>query len=354
MIGLVDVNSYFCNAELVFRPDLRGRPVIVLSNSDGMVVAANKQAQRLGCEKFKPYFEIKHLCEIHAVAVFSSNHELYIDLSCKLMSIISKFAPKSYIYSVDEQFLDFTSAKNVIGNYQEHGTLIRNTVWRQTRLPVCVGIAPTLTLAKIANHIAKHDKKRNGVCVLDNPKERDHLMSKIPASKVWGIGGRLSEHLRFMGITNALQLSRACPFKMRKAFSVEMERTIRELRGEKAKYWDDARADKKQIFSTRTLGNKIYTAEELTQALTKRGAVASMKARKQKSLCSVLMAFANSSAFDEKPVYKKAIYQFEYPTADSTAISKAITSISNQLFVDGVAYNRVGVGLIELVNGVHQ
>lgn len=158
MFALVDANSFYCSAEQVFRPEWRGKPVIVLSNNDGCVVAANRQAKEAGIAKFKPYFEVKALCELKGVIALSSNYELYADLSSKMMDVIGRFAPEQYVYSIDESFLSFHRCFPAIKDLREHGSLIRRAVWKECRLPVCIGMGTTLTLAKIANHAAKKFK----------------------------------------------------------------------------------------------------------------------------------------------------------------------------------------------------
>ncbi len=163
MFALVDANSFYCSAEQVFRPDWRGKPMIVLSNNDGCIVAANRQAKEAGIEKFKPYFQVKALCEQKGMIALSSNYELYADLSAKMMQVIGRFAPEQHIYSIDESFLSFEHSFPAIRSLKEHGMKLRRAVWRECRLPVCVGFGQTLTLAKVANHAAKKIEGYNGV-----------------------------------------------------------------------------------------------------------------------------------------------------------------------------------------------
>lgn len=298
MFALVDANSFYCSAEQVFRPDWRGKPMIVLSNNDGCIVAANRQAKEAGIEKFKPYFQVKALCEQKGVIALSSNYELYADLSAKMMQVIGRFAPEQHIYSIDESFLSFEHSFPAIPSLKEHGMKLRRAVWRECRLPVCVGFGQTLTLAKVANHAAKKIEGYNGVCVLDSERECKAVLGQLHVSEVWGIGRKLTHRLEMMGINTALKLANYPPALIRKEFNVEVERTVRELNGQKCKGWDTARADKKQIFSTRSAGQRITDLESLQQALCKHANIASFKARKQKSLCRVMLCFANSSPFD--------------------------------------------------------
>ncbi|HAS6194647.1 TPA: DUF4113 domain-containing protein [Vibrio vulnificus] len=354
MFALVDANSFYCSAEQVFRPKWRGKPVIVLSNNDGCIVAANRQAKEAGIEKFKPYFQVRALCEQRGVIALSSNYELYADLSEKMMQVIGRFAPEQHVYSIDETFLSFERCLVAISDFRQHGTLIRRAVWKECRLPVCVGMGPTLTLAKLANHAAKKIPGYSGVCVLDNEADRLKVLAKTPVSDVWGVGRKLSSHFKLMGINTALDLAKKPAPLMRKNFNVEVERTIRELNGQRCKDWDVARADKKQIFSTRSAGQRITDVESLRQALCLHAGIASRKARKQSSLCRVMLVFASNSPFDEKPVSFKAIHRFAYPTSDVTQITFAASRLANEVFHEGVRFYKFGVGLLDLQDGRHE
>lgn len=291
MFALVDANSFYCSAEQVFRPEWRGKPVVVLSNNDGVIVAANRQAKEAGVPKFTPYFKIKALCDQKGVIVCSSNYELYADLSSKMMDVIGRFASEQYVYSIDESFLSFDRVYPAIPDLREHGLKLRKAVWKECRLPVCVGIAPTLTLSKIANHCAKKVRDYNGVCVLETEQEVDEALSMLEVSDVWGIGRRLTTHFKHLGITTALQLKKYPVGLARKSFNVEVERTVRELNGERCKVWDNVQQDKKQIYSTRSVGERIETLEELTQALSQHANIASRKATQSSSGFLLTYAF---------------------------------------------------------------
>ncbi|ELB2197107.1 Y-family DNA polymerase [Vibrio parahaemolyticus] len=354
MFALVDANSFYCSAEQVFRPDWRGKPIVVLSNNDGCVVAANRQAKEAGVEKFKPYFQVKALCELKGVIALSSNYELYADLSAKMMEVIGRFAPEQHIYSIDESFLSFHHCFPAIANMREHGALLRRTVWKECRLPVCVGMGSTLTLAKIANHAAKKIPGYQGVCVINNEPERINILKQLNAADVWGIGRRISVRLKYMGINSAYDLAQYSPQQARRDFSVEVERTVRELNGLPCKGWDATRADKKQIYSTRSVGERITDIESLQQALSKHAGIAAHKARKQQSLCRTMLCFASNSPFDDQPASFRSVHNFPYPTSDSMQLVKIASDAASQLFKPGVRYYKIGVGLIELVDGRYE
>ncbi|QYJ80463.1 Y-family DNA polymerase [Shewanella acanthi] len=348
MYALVDANSFYCSAEQVFRPDWRGKPVIVLSNNDGCIVAANRQAKELGIPKFAAYFQVKAQCEKLGVIACSSNYELYADLSAKMMDIIGQFAPEQHIYSIDESFLSFKHCHTAIPCLLTHGQLIRKTVWKEARLPVCVGLGPTLTLAKAANHAAKKLAGYQGVCLIDNEPDRIAILKQLLVSDVWGIGRRISKKLELMEIRSAYQLAQMPPGLARKQFNVEIERTVRELNGVACKQWDQTKADKQQIFSTRSVGERITDFDSLLQALSKHVGIAAAKARAQGSRCKTMLIFANNSPYDERPLGFKTLIHFPCATNCTIEMTQAITVAAPQLFRQGIRYYKIGVGLIEL------
>ena len=354
MFALVDANSFYCSAEQVFRPEWRGKAIIVLSNNDGCIVAANKQAIALGIQKFQPFFKVRHLCEKAGIITCSSNYELYADLSHKMMQVIGRFAPEQHIYSIDESFLSFNDCKKHIPDLTLHAQKIRRAVWKETRLPVCVGIGKTLTLAKVANHIAKKWPGFNGVCVLDNENFNNTAFEQLAPIDVWGIGRKTNQKLKQNGVLTVLQLSKVNPRFLPAGFNVELHRTIKELNGEACKTWDGVRADKVQIFSTRSMGKRITNSDSLNQALAKHIAIACVKAREQQSLCGTLMVFAASSPFDERPCSYKMLIHFNPPTNDTSQLLKAVSENINQLFKAGVPYYKVGVGLLNLSHAQQQ
>jgi len=353
MFALVDANSFYCSAEQVFRPEWRGKPIIVLSNNDGCVVAANKQAIALGVKKFSPFFKVKDLCERTGIIVCSSNYELYADLSHKMMQVIGRFAPSQHIYSIDESFLSFADCEHAIPDLALHAQAIRKAVWKETRLPVCVGMGDTLTLAKVANHVAKKWHGFNGVCVLDEQLKKE-VFTQLSPSDVWGIGRKNNEKLKQHKIVTAEQLRTLDTRFLPAGFNVELKRTINELNGIACKTWDGVRADKLQIFSTRSMGKRIVDAQDLNQALAKHASIAAIKAREQKSLCGTLMLFAANSPFDDAPCSYKVIKQFTSPTNDTSQILKVISENMHHLYKSGVAYYRVGVGLLDLSSETYQ
>jgi len=349
MFALIDANSFYASAETVFRPELRGQKVVVLTNNDGCVAAASKPAIAAGIKKFKPYFQQKSLIEEQGMSVFSSNYTLYADLSAKMMATILRFGD-GHIYSIDEAFLDLRQQSRLIANMNEYCKQIRQAVWRETRLPVCIGVGPTPTLAKLANRTAKNKTIDNsGVFVIDNEQARHHCLNQ-PVGEVWGVGRRLEKRLSFIDITTALELSKLQPSQARTTWSVELERTVRELNGELCKHWDEVRADKKQIFSTRTMGKAVVSLDELIESLSMHASIAAKKLRSQSSLVKTVYIFANNNDFQCQAQGIKGTHTFVEPTNDTIVISKAIREVVRHLYREDISYKKVGVGLIELVS----
>ncbi len=221
MFALADVNSFYASCETVFRPDLKGKPVIVLSNNDGCVIARSTEAKKLGFKTGNPFFEIKDIVRKHRVAVFSSNYALYADMSNRVMTTLEEMAPQTEIYSIDEAFMNLTGVSNCM-SLEQFGRKIRERVKQRTKLTVGVGIAPTKTLAKLANHAAKTWPARGGVVDLSSPDRQRKLMALLPVEDIWGVGRRISKKLNAMGISTALQLADshpiACPDRSRDYF----------------------------------------------------------------------------------------------------------------------------------------
>ncbi|HBY1121640.1 TPA: DNA polymerase V subunit UmuC, partial [Klebsiella pneumoniae] len=203
--ALIDVNSMYCSCEEAFRPDLRGRPVVVLSNNDGALVAVNRAAKALGVRRGEPYFRCRRLLEQHNVAVFSSNYTLYASFSARFATVVESLAPRTFVYSIDELFADASHMEGVMSP-QAFGQLLRAEVLRQTTLTCGVGVAPTKTLAKLCNHAAKTWPATGGVVALSDPVRLKRLMSLVSAGDVWGVGHRTEKGLATMGIKTALAL----------------------------------------------------------------------------------------------------------------------------------------------------
>lgn len=348
MYALVDAVSFYASAEKVFDPSIRNKPVVVLTNNDGCICAVCPIARRLGVPKFKPYFQVKSFLEKHGVVVRSSNYELYADLSDRMMNVISRFCDNQYVYSIDESFLHFDRYDSYIKDWHAYGHQIRKAVWKETKLPVGVGFGITSTLSKAANHAAKKLSGFNGVAVIDDQASRNEILQRMDVEEVWGIGGKIAKRLRFEGINSAAQLSKQNPKNMRKKFSVVTERTVSELNGISCLSWDEVQSPKKEIFSTRSFGQRIITKEALRAALVTHVAIVGRKVRRQSSLVKKLMVFAASSPHDALYYKQAVVYPFIMATDNSCDMAQAVNRVIDSLYSDGVRFYRCGVGAIEL------
>jgi DNA polymerase V len=350
MYALVDAVSFYASAEKVFDPSIRNKPVVVLTNNDGCVCAVCPLARRLGIPKFIPYFQIKSLLEKHGVVVRSSNYELYADLSERMMNVIGRFCDNQYIYSIDESFLYFDHYESCIKDWHEYGHKIRKAIWKETRLPVGVGFGDTATLSKAANHAAKKLSGFNGVAVINNKVSRDEILNRMNVDEVWGVGRKIAKRLRLEGINNAAQLADQDPKHIRQQFSVVTERTVNELNGINCLSWDEVKSPKKEIFSTRSFGQRITTKEELRSALVTHAAIVGRKVRRQNSLIKKLMIFASSSPHDDLYYKQTIVYPFILATENTCEMACAVDHVINSIYKAGVPFYRCGVGAIELNN----
>tara|TARA_R110000737_G_scaffold313115_1_gene322584 strand:- start:87 stop:1340 length:1254 start_codon:yes stop_codon:yes gene_type:complete len=350
MFALTDATGCYSAIEKIFDPSIRHRPVVVLTNNDGNICALCPIARDLGIPKFEPYFKVKHLLAKHNVVVRSSNYELYADISQKMMNVIARYAQNTYVYSIDEAFSDFNNYDNVIKDWYGYGHIMRRAVWKETRMPVGVGFGPTLTLAKAANHGSKKLPDSDGVCVINDEYSRKHILSQMKLDHVWGIGRKLSQHLSLMGLKTAWDLSCQNPKAMRKQFSVLVERTINELNGVPCLAWDDVKTQKKEIFSTRSMGKRITCRHQLRQALTSHVATVARKAFEQRTLIKKIAIFASSSPHDEIFYKKSVVAAYPAGTNNLATLSESIELAMKELYREGVNYYRAGVGAIELVD----
>jgi DNA polymerase V len=352
MYALCDVNSMYASCEKVFDPAIRKRPVVVLTNNDGCICAACGIAKQMGVgKKFVPYFQVKDQLEQAGAVIRSSNYELYAELSQRLMETCARFAPHSNIYSIDEIFLYYGKHTTYIPpeGWLEHARKIRKTVWREVRLPIGVGMGRTPTLAKAANHAAKRIDGYNGVAVIDTEFTRKHILSNMKATDVWGIGRKLGARLKDLGILTALQLANQPPALMKKQFSILVESTVHELNNKIMLNWDDVRAPKKEIYSTRSFGQRITDSVQLRFALASHVEIAARKLRKQNSLAHSLTIFATSSPHDSNGYYRKSVFHhFSVPTSDSRVIMAACSEAVDTIFKKGIKFYRCGIGLLDI------
>ncbi|EGT0678576.1 Y-family DNA polymerase [Citrobacter braakii] len=347
MFALVDVNSFYASCETAFRPDLKGRPVVVLSNNDGCVIARNAEAKTVGVKMGDPYFKQKDLFRRYGVVCFSSNYELYADMSSRVMFTLEALSPRCEIYSIDEAFCDLTGVRNC-RVLEDFGRELKDAVYQNTGLAVGVGIAQTKTLAKLANHAAKKwQTQTGGVVDLSNLERQRKLMVALPVDEVWGIGRRISKKLETMGIKTVLDLADTDIRFIRKHFNVVLERTVRELRGEPCLELEEFAPVKQEIVCSRSFGERITDYDAMRQAICSYASRAAEKLRGEHQYCRFISTFVKTSPFAlNEPYYgNSASVKLLTPTQDSRDIIAAATRSLDAIWKDGHRYQKAGVML---------
>jgi DNA polymerase V len=367
--ALVDGNSFYASCQIAFEPGLKDRPVVVLSNNDGCVVAANSVAKSLNTElknkainlgqggyksskpqsiMFQPFFKVKWIMEKHNAAVFSSNYELYADMSNRMHSITKDFAFRQEIYSIDESFLDLTGLEHL--DLTNYGHQIKEKVLKHIGIPVAVGIGSTKTLAKLANHLAKKHSGFDGVLDLKKMHHDmvDTLLSRVSIGNIWGIGRRLSARLNSDGITSAKELKYANKKRIRKAYGVVVEKTLLELNGVSCIALEDAVNDKKQIITSRSFGRPVATYLDVESAVVNYVTRASEKLRKQKGVCLYITVFINTDRFKDSYYANSETISLIYPSDNLFLLAKLAKKALKRIWVHGLEYQKAGVVLSEI------
>lgn len=335
MFALADVNSFYASCEKVFRPDLRGKPVVVLSNNDGCVIARSAEAKLLGIKMGTPWFQLKEAQFPEKLYVFSSNYELYASLSNRVVALLEELSPRVEQYSIDECFLDARGIGHCM-DLEDFGRQLRGHVLSGTGLTIGVGFGATKTLAKSAQWASKEWPQFREVLALspDNPRRTAKLLSLQPVEEIWGVGNRIAKKLHVMGITTALQLSLTNPTFIRKNFNVVLERTVRELNGESCISLEEAPPPKQQIVCSRSFGQRITTYEEMRQAVCQYAERAAEKLRGERQYCRHISTFIKTSPFAvNEPYYGNvATEKLHTPTRDTRdIIAAAVRSLDRDL-----------------------
>ena len=354
--ALVDCNNFYASCEKLFRPDLKHRPLVVLSNNDGCVVARSKEAKALGIKMGVPIFKIRHQLRQHNIAVFSSNYTLYADMSARVMRTLEELVQRVEIYSIDEAFLDLSGTRKLLSNMQL-GQQVRQIIGDWIGITVCVGIAPTKTLAKLANHAAKKYPATGGVVDLSDPQRQRRLMALLPVDEVWGIGRRLGLRLQQMGINSALDLADANPKNIRQHFSLVVERTVRELNGESCIEFEEAPPAKKQIVCSRSFGERVTTLQQMREAICQHSVRAAEKLRRENRRAKIVTVFIRTSPFNANQAqYANSISgELARPSDDSRDLVQQAMQLLNRIWCDGYQYAKGGVMLSDFYEpGVYQ
>jgi DNA polymerase V len=353
-LALVDCNNFYVSCERVFRPDLKQVPVVVLSNNDGCVVSRSNEAKALGIRMGQPWFECKALAEEHGILAMSSNYALYADLSNRVMNVLSQFAPRHEVYSIDECFVDLTG----IPKLREVSYTMRERVTKWTGIPVCVGIGPTKTLAKLANHVAKRHPRSRGVfnynALTEDQKTR--LLQRIPVEEIWGVGRKLTKQLAMHGVQTALDLRYAHVPTLRAEFGVVMEKIQRELQEVACIELQEIQPDRQQIISSRSFGSMVTELPVLQDAMSTFVANACAKLRAQNSHAAVIQVFLQTNPFrKDLPQYMPSLaVPLPYPTNDSLEVNRWASYLCERMFKPEYQYKKAGIMLSEISPVTHR
>ena len=343
LLALVDCDNFYASCERVFRPDLKKIPIVVLSNNDGCVIARSKEAKAMGIKMGVPWFQVKKNYLAQGGKVFSSNFPLYGDLSKRVMNILDGMVKRIEIYSIDEAFLDLQHIQNTNQAY-EFGIYCRNTIRQWVGIPVRIGIAPTKTLTKVASHIAKNTNGGTGIYCLSNQKDISCSLKALPIREIWGVGHNLSRRLNQVGIYSAYELAQADIRFIRKKFSVVLERTVRELRGESCIQIEDHSAPKKQIVVSRSFRARVESLRALKPLISSFAVRAGEKLRHEKQKCAQVSVFISTSKFNKQLQYRGFnSFQFPCPVDDTRSILMGANKALNTIFRDGYPYAKAGV-----------
>ena len=353
MFALADCNNFFASCERVFRPELSGKPVIVLSNNDGCAVARSNEAKALGIKMGDPLFKIRDIVERNGVAVFSSNFALYGDMSRRIQEVLRHYSPAVELYSIDEAFLDLGGMDRDFKAYAEE---ISRECWRQTSIPVSVGIAPTKTLAKIASKLCKKYPKLKGGCYMYRPQDIEKVLRRFPAEDVWGIGRRMMKRLETMGVRTAWDYAQLPETTVRMLFHLPGFRTWKELRGIPSIEFEDMIEPRQTICVSRSFDHEITDFEEFLEQVTTFAGNAVGKLRRQHSYVREMVVFAMTNRFKENlpQTYGGILSVFPDETSDYRTVIMSAAETAQKLFQQGYGYKKAGVVFTKITQeGAH-
>lgn len=346
VFALIDCNAFYCSCERICQPALKRRPVVVLSNNDGCVIARTAEVKALGIPMGAPYKDVRNDLRKHDVAVRSSNYTLYADISNRVMRVIAEMLPGIEVYSIDEAFGDMTGAENL----DALGRSIRERLAREIGMPVGVGISTTKTLAKLANWAAKKWKGTGGVLDLTDPARQEKLLRLAPVSEVWGVGHRSAAKLAALNIATAWDLAQFDAATLRKTFGVTMERTARELRGVSCLGFHEGPPPKQAICTSKMFGKRQTELPPIREALTAYVSRAAEKLRSQKSLCSTIQVGLQTQLADPKvPRFNQAItLALPAPTDDTRELLAVAQRGLGQIYRPGYPFSKCSILLMDL------
>ena len=343
MFALADCNNFFASCERVFRPDLQGKPVIVLSNNDGCAIARSNEAKALGIKMGAPLFKIRHLVEKHDIAVFSGNMALYGEMSQRVRWVLGEFAPSVEVYSIDEAFLDLRGMNDI--DFDAYAKEISTQCWKMTSIPVSVGIAPTKTLAKIASKLCKQYPKLRGGCYMHRAQDIEKVLRKYPIGDVWGIGRKSAAKLHERYVKTAYEFTCLPESAVQKLMGITGVRTWKELQGIPCIEFEDGFEAKQSICVSRSFSTEIYDLKELQEQIANFASDMAEKLRKQHSVTGEVTVFAYTNRFREDlpQTHSSSLVTYTTPTAEQRTIVASAVQATSDLFRSGYGYKKAGV-----------
>jgi DNA polymerase V len=349
MFALIDCNNFYASCERVFRPDLNGKPIVVLSNNDGCVIARSNEAKALGIPMGAPAFEYEAVFKQHKIHVFSANFPLYGDLSHRVMTLLGEFSPEIEIYSIDEAFLKLIGFDYF--DLQAYGNEMLQRVTKGTGVPISVGIAPTKALAKVANRIAKkYPKETKGTYIIDTEEKRLKALKWLAVEDIWGIGRKHAARLRLQGVKTALDFTQLSDAWVQKSMSIVGLRLKRDLEG-KPTLDLEALKVKKNIATTRSFEKTLTELDQLKERVATFAVTAAEKLRKQKSCCKAICVFVHTNGFrQDLPQYaQNTLAKLPYPTNSSIELAQFAQQALERIYRKGFQYKKAGVILLDIL-----
>lgn len=350
MFALVDCNNFYASCERIFQPQLEGKPIAILSNNDGCVIARSNEAKALGLPMGAPAFKYKHFFKTHQVRVFSSNYPLYGDMSGRIMSVLKQFTPKVEVYSIDEAFLQFEGFDRYdLGQY---GMDVKKRVRKWTGMPVSIGVAPSKALAKVANKIAKKfSDKTQGVYVIDSDEKRIKALKWTKIEDVWGIGNKHSKRLQLQNVHTAYDFTQLPDAWVRKEMSVVGLRLKKDLEGEATLLLEEGASSKKAIATTRSFDKNVTQLADLKERVSTFASLCAEKLRRQQSSCHLIYVFVRSNPFQKnQPQYRNGqMITLPFATHSSLRLSQSAVKVVEKLYRPGIQYKKAGVIVMGLV-----
>ena len=350
MIALVDINNFYVSCERLFNPKLINKPIVVLSNNDGCIISRSEEAKSIGIKMGVPLFKAQSLINHYKVKVLSSNYPLYADISSRVMRLVSEFTDHQEVYSIDECFINLAGHND----HQDIAATIKEKLWVNLRMPVCVGIGSTKVLAKFGNHCAKKQSDWNGICLTNLLSDEfiNTVMNEFSVNKVWGVGEKMTQKLNLMNIYSVLDLKKSNAIHIKDELNINVARIIYELNGIICFPLEQGLTNRKQIVTSRSFGRAVSNYQGLVEAVTTFVAKATLKLRNQGSLCSKVSIFIRSSPFRKETHFYQNIITIPFtgPTSNTELILKESLKGLNIIYKHNILYVKCGIILSDLID----